>query len=300
MVLISVLLFFLSSGFLVWFFLKNDFSVREHTGALAAAAAFGFLGLCFAIWAELFLSFLTAPNMITGTVLDLFIAGMTIGIIEEIGKFVPLASFIKSKGYFNEHTDGVIYFGIAGLTFGLIENILYATVSRDQFATGDMTGIFRLVVLFFFHAASTGIVGYYFAKAKLRHQSEAKPIIALLVMGFVHGFYDFLLMFVAHKQAGSIFRPSAADETLIMISMVSAFIISALLNTFLFLYFRRARQWDASISMARQSAQNGGISTVPTIQPVMQPAYGQPLAPNQPLAAQPVHVQASQTTTIQH
>ena len=243
--LTSIVLFFASSGLLVWYFLKNDRGAKEPKGALYAAAGFGVLAVVAAVWAELFLP---PPNP-ESTISTLLLAGLAIGIIEESAKFIPLSLFIKNKAYFNEHTDGIIYFGIAGLTFGLIENLVYLFFYKNHLGGGGLTGIFRLIVLFFFHAASTGIVGYYFAKAKIQHQSLVRSVVALVTMALVHGLYDFLFLFAA-RTSDSTYAVSDNASVLIVVALVSGLIISALLNTFLFLYYGRARQWDASIGLS--------------------------------------------------
>jgi RsiW-degrading membrane proteinase PrsW (M82 family) len=242
--LISVLLFVATSALLVWFFVKNDRGPKEPLGALVAAAGFGLVAVALAAWAELL--FLPDPTSNTHTTLTLFFISLMVGSFEELAKFTPLALFIRNKSYFNEHTDGVIYFGIAGLTFGFVENLLYLFFNNE----GGMVGIFRLIILFFFHAAATGIVGYYFAKAKIQHRSLLKPILALATLTVVHGIYDFLFFYASSSAQRGYASFSENTLALIALATVSGLVISALLNTFLFLYYRRAKQWDASIGLA--------------------------------------------------
>jgi RsiW-degrading membrane proteinase PrsW (M82 family) len=282
--LISILLFLASSWFLVWYFLKNDHGDKEPRGALFAAFGFGVLAVVAAIWAELFLPNPTNPRT---TLLTLLLVSLAVGIIEESAKFTPLALFIRNKSYFNEHTDGVIYFGIVGLTFGLLENLFYLFFYKSHLGGSQLTGIFRLIILFFFHAASTGIVGYYFAKAKIHRQSLLRPIVALVTLALVHGLYDFLFFYAAHTYQSS-YALSDNSSALIVVAMVGGLIISALLNTFLFLYYGRARQWDASI----------GLSSDPKLGNVA--SYGQPPAPLPSIpqiATQPVPATTAQAPT---
>lgn len=244
--LVSLLLFLLSSGLLVWYFLRGDHGPKERKSALLVAAGFGVLGIIVAVGLELLLPNPTSPTI---TVPLLFLICLAVGIIEESAKFIPLALFIRKKSYFNEHTDGIIYFGIAGLTFGLIENLTYLFVYKNRLGGSELTGIFRLVVLFFFHAASTGIVGYYFAKAKIHQQSMIRPILALGTLAIFHGTYDFLFFFAATAYRNS-YLISQNTALLVIVALVAGLIMSALLNTCLFLYYRRARQWDVSIGLA--------------------------------------------------
>ncbi len=290
LVLISIALFVLSSVFLVWYLLAHDHGPKEPKSGLLAAVGFGVLAVMAAAWAEYV--FMRMDPSETTVPIVLFGLAMLVGIIEELSKFGPLALFIRNKPYFNEHTDGIIYFGIVGLTFGLLENIVYAVVYSKSLEGGQLTGITRLFVLLFFHAATTGIVGYYYAKAKIQKQSIIKPLIALFIFATIHGVYDFMFFFSASSYSASSGEIDDNKAVLIILAIVSGFIISALLNTFLFLYYRRAQQWDASI----------GLAIDPKLTP--QTTYSQPLTaqttvnsalPAQPMAPAPTPLQAPVT-----
>lgn len=184
--LITVLVFIGFAAFLAWYLIAHDHGEKEPIGALWAAFGFGFLGAVLAGFLEAVVIpkqyAASGPQGISG---GLIVAALGIGIIEEACKFVPLALFLYRKRYFNEHTDGVIYFALAGLGFGVPENILYTL----QF--GVHTGITRLVFTPFFHAAVTGMVGYYLAKKKLQNRSIWIVVAALGAAAFLHGLYDF-------------------------------------------------------------------------------------------------------------
>ena len=65
------------------------------------------------------------------------------------------------------------------------ENILYTL------HYGVSTGVGRLVITPLFHAAITGIVGYFFIRHKLGGGSVWRVFWALLVAIVLHGLYDF-------------------------------------------------------------------------------------------------------------
>jgi RsiW-degrading membrane proteinase PrsW (M82 family) len=182
--LILVIFTLVTSG-LAWYFIKHDHGEREPIGALWLAAGLGLLGGVAAAFLENAL--LPTKNLQPGTALvALFIASMGVGVIEEACKFLPLAVHLYPKRYFNEHTDGVIYFAIAGLGFGLPENILYSL----QF--GSSVGLSRVILTPFFHAATTGMVGYFLAKSKLGGYGWHKTVpLALAFAMVLHGMYDF-------------------------------------------------------------------------------------------------------------
>jgi protease PrsW len=182
--IIIVFIFVAMNIGLVTLMLRGDKGEKEPIGALWIAAGFGFLGVILAILLETKLIPLNDLKS-TAPVGAMFFSSMGVGMIEEACKFLPLAIFIYHKRYFNEHTDGIIYFAIAGLAFGLPENILYTV----QFGTS--AGFTRLILTPFFHAAVTGMVGYYLIKIKLAGKSPFNIIPFLLLAMLLHGLYDF-------------------------------------------------------------------------------------------------------------
>lgn len=182
-----VLVFIILSVFFVYFLLKNDKGTKEPVLALWAAAAFGVIGIVIAIILE---SKFIPGNLLnnTGISTKLFSKTMTVGLIEESCKFIPLAIFIFKRKFFNEHTDGIIYFAIAGLAFGLPENILYTLTY------GTRIGLTRIILDTVFHASLTGMVGYFLANYKVENKSPFKVIPFLIGAIIIHGLYDFGLL----------------------------------------------------------------------------------------------------------
>lgn len=171
---------------LAWYLLANDRGPKEPVVALWAAAGFGLAGAVMAIFLNAFIpSFdllVVAPHS------HILLAALGVGLIEEGCKFLPLALWIYRKPYFNEHTDGVIYFALAGLAFGLPENILYTM----QYGSDAVAG--RLFLTPFFHAAITGLVGYWLARTKLSGRPAAWAALPFLAAVGLHGLYDFGLV----------------------------------------------------------------------------------------------------------
>jgi RsiW-degrading membrane proteinase PrsW (M82 family) len=186
--LLAILLVFIGlSVALAWFLIAHDRGEREPVGALWIALGLGFLG---AIAAGLIENFLIPERNLKPEApqLTILVAALGVGLIEEACKFVPLAMYLYKKRYFNEHTDGVIYFAIAGLGFGLPENLLYTL----QF--GSSTGIGRVLLTPFFHAATTATVGYFLAKGKVAGRPLYRVWPVLLAAMVLHGLYDFGLI----------------------------------------------------------------------------------------------------------
>jgi len=128
-VYLIILTFIALGSLLVGYLLHHDHGRHLPIESLWVAFGFGVLGMILAGFLErlvLPLQFMISPaNVSLGNRLWI---SLVVGALEEIAKFVPLALYVYRKPYFKEHTDGVIYFAICGLTFGLGANILY-TVS---------------------------------------------------------------------------------------------------------------------------------------------------------------------------
>lgn len=184
--LIILSLFVLTATWLARWFIKHDKGQPEPRRALWKAF---FIGVGAMIAAGILESILIKDDI---TNPDLFFSAhtllkdfMLVGIIEEAVKFVPLLLWLWRKPFFNERTDGVIYFALGGLGFGFAENILYTL------ADGAGTGIGRLIIVSFFHAALTGAAGYFVARAKIKSMSKWSILAPLAAVMLLHGLYDF-------------------------------------------------------------------------------------------------------------
>ncbi len=231
---IIILSFIALASLLVWYFLHHDHGRKLPIESLWIAFGFGVLGIILAGFLELKLfprEFWTSPLNVSFSDRLLFFLG--VGVLEEAVKFIPLALFIWKKPYFKEHTDGIIYFAICGLTFGLGENILYTL------SFGAKVGIARLLITPFLHAATTGILGYYLVGAKIDHSYRNKLILACVAIPLMHGLYDFGLY--------------SGVAQMVVFSLM----ITLLLTMGLFLYFMQANDLDkAAMVRATTSTPN--------------------------------------------
>jgi RsiW-degrading membrane proteinase PrsW (M82 family) len=223
--LLILLIFILIVVGVTWFLLSRDRGSREPVGALWGAGGFGILGFILALILEN--RFLTVDDTSLshhlGTALITFLA---VGIIEEAVKFAPLALFIFKKPHFNEHTDGIIYFALCGLSFGLFENIGYTL------GYGSGVGLSRILLVPFFHAATTGIAGYYLARAKVEHKPWTTCLLPLSALAVLHGLYDFGL--------------SSGVPVLLVLSLMT----TLLFTIGLFLYYMRAGELDKAMGLS--------------------------------------------------
>lgn len=222
---IIIIVFFIISIIFVELLLKNDKGEKEPISALWVASGFGVLGIIAASFLESIILNKQSLNPSIGLP-HLFLNTTIVGIIEESFKFLPLAFFIYKRRYFNEHTDGIIYFAIAGLSFGLPENILY-TISY-----GSSAGIGRLILTPLFHAVLTGMVGYFLAKYKIEKKNVLKVIPFFFLAILLHSLYDFGL--------------SSGNSLLITVSIL----ITIILSLYIYFLYLRANDLDREMGLS--------------------------------------------------
>lgn len=175
------------------FFIKNDPGPREPRREIFVAVSFGALSVALAIAFSLVASKLLGQDASGGTIPAASGVGVIVSIfvyasIEELTKFVPIAVYLRKKPFFNEHTDGIIYFATVGLVFGAIENFLYGLSANELGATLVLS---RLIIALFFHGALTSIAGYFYAKAHVRGTSLFMPMAVLFGVSVAHTLYNF-------------------------------------------------------------------------------------------------------------
>lgn len=209
------------ASLLIWYLLRHDHGRQLPVGSLWIASAWGVVAMISAGFLEAVLlphSFTSSPQTMNKGAL--FVCSLAVGLIEEGAKFLPLALFIYKKPYFKEHTDGIIYFAICGLTFAVGENILYTL----QY--GGTIGLSRLILTPFFHATTASILGYYLVSYKINKVGRNRLIAACLAMPLIHGLYDFGLF--------------SLEPALVLMSLV----ITLSMSIAMFLYFGQANDLD--------------------------------------------------------
>ncbi len=188
MLIVTAAMMLALAVFLSVFLVKSERGPKKPIRSIVAALGFGGL----AIAAALALEKRVIPPEAIRQIYDgslplpaLLGISMAIGYIEEAAKFVPLAIFLNDKKYFTKHIDGVIYFAFSGLAFSMVENAYFLRILNPS------VGLLRIVLLLFFHPATSAIVGYYFARFALDKRSLWNVALALAVVSVLHGLYNF-------------------------------------------------------------------------------------------------------------
>lgn len=226
MIIVAFVLFAAAVYLFIHLIVKRDHGHKEPVAALFFAMGYGVLAVVLAS----ILNNLLVPSEVIESVGGqdsqalpvgvLAFSALAVGVVEESVKAIPLALFIYKKRYFNELTDGIIYFGIVGLTFGIIEDIMYTL----EFGGG--VGIMRIIFLPYLHAGLTILFGFCLAQKKVLNRSWMLPAFGLASAILIHALYDFFAFL--NKPVGIIF----------------VLIITVAVNTALFVLFRRAQRAD--------------------------------------------------------
>lgn len=196
MVIFAILLGVLPS--LIWliFFLKEDV-YPEPKGMLAKVFIWGsiaaFMALIFQYFFQDILGFFKISEYT-------FTSFFVLAAIEEVLKFAVVYAAINKSKYFDEPIDAMIYMITAALGFAALENIFLALGNLSENGLIS-SGIFTILTMRFIgatllHALSSGIVGYYWIKAKIFK--------GIVIATFLHAVFNYLILMFNNTSALSI------------------------------------------------------------------------------------------------
>lgn len=121
---------------------------------------------------------------------DFLYCTITIGMVEEFVKLIPLLIILRFKRIVNEPFDYLFYASVSALGFAFIENVLY--IERSNFTAINA----RLVMSTVAHMTFSSVIGYAFMKMSYTKSSKKWIFIfgGFLLAATMHGFYDFWLI----------------------------------------------------------------------------------------------------------
>ncbi len=218
------------TGIAIWlyrYFARNERGSKEPVSELRKACFFGVLAVLFAGYINAW----HTPDSVFDTIelqpiATVFRAALLVGINEELLKFVPLAIYIRNRKNFNELTDGIVYFALAGMWFGVLENITYTL----QYGAG--VGLMRAALMPFLHAAFTALAGIGLVRYKFVTKRVTTIFWWLGLAIAAHALYDFLLFYGAP------------------ITVISGIAFGLALNWSLFYMYRRMQRVDKTLGNA--------------------------------------------------
>lgn len=127
-----------------------------------------------------------SEESVAGTLIFAFVG---IALMEELPKFLCLRIGFFPRTFFDEPLDGIVYAGMIGMGFAMVENLLYA------FEHGMGTTILRAFTAVPAHGVFAVLMGYYMGLAKFDTTNHALLMRkSLLWAVLIHGLYDFFLI----------------------------------------------------------------------------------------------------------
>ncbi|MBD3638357.1 MAG: PrsW family intramembrane metalloprotease [Crocinitomicaceae bacterium] len=119
---------------------------------------------------------------------DLMYITVSVGMVEEFVKILPLLIMIKFTKAVNEPFDYILYAAIGALGFAFMENVQYYYESPYNISI-------RGFYCYLGHMSFSALIGYGLMLAKYRGYNKYLMFsVFFLVAAFMHGFYDFWLI----------------------------------------------------------------------------------------------------------
>ena len=169
------------------FFLKEDYRRPEPKKMIIFAfllgAAFTFLAFYFEVLADSWFKKIGIPEYSSPYF-------FSFSLIEEVLKFLAVFWFIRKSKFFDEPIDVMVYIITVSLGFAAVENVA-AAVKTGSLAFETTT--LRFIGATLLHTLSSGLLGYYWAKAMSLNKKW------LLLTGFalatvLHTAFNFLII----------------------------------------------------------------------------------------------------------
>ncbi len=183
MFFLALILDFAAIALLLLFLIKLDHGAKASASDIAIIFAMSVPAVIIAALVEP----LIIPNLNPTSNLLGLATFLSVGIVEESVKSIPVLILIWKRRFFRDYTGGIIYFALSGQAFSLLEDLGYLV------GHGGKVGVFRILLDPFFHATTCAVFGFTVAHVKL---GRGKPWV--LIGGFsagviMHCMYDFLI-----------------------------------------------------------------------------------------------------------
>lgn len=120
---------------------------------------------------------------------------LIIGVIEEYVKYIAVKLLILGKHDFDEPVDAMIYMMTAALGFAALENALFIlpVIHQDVLVGLGITAN-RFLGANLLHALSSGIVGFFLARAWFLPQRRHFVALGILIAAMLHALFNSLIL----------------------------------------------------------------------------------------------------------
>ncbi len=126
-----------------------------------------------------------------------------IALIEEYIKYLPVKFFILGRPDFDEPIDAMVYMMTAALGFAALENALFLIpLFHDSFLSGIQVTANRFLGANLLHALSSGIVGFFLARAWFSHYRHHFLWLGILLAAILHTAFNYFILIMETSSQG--------------------------------------------------------------------------------------------------
>ena len=206
---LNIFLAFIPPVLWLLFYLRED-RHPEPKLLLLLTFAGGMASAFLAMAAELFVLGKNGIAMgLVGMATTPFLFFLVIGLVEEYAKYLPVKFLVVNKSDFDEPVDAMIYMMTAALGFAAMENALFILpfffgVVQDIISVLPLTQENLLLSLDvtanrflganLLHALSSGIVGFFLARAWFHPRRHHFVAIGILTATLLHALFNYLIL----------------------------------------------------------------------------------------------------------
>ena len=127
-----------------------------------------------------------------------------IAVIEEYVKYLPVKFFILGRKDFDEPIDAMVYMMTAALGFAALENALFLIpLFHDSFLSGIQVTANRFLGANLLHALSSGIVGFFLARAFFSHYRHHFLTLGILLASILHTAFNYFILIMETSSQGT-------------------------------------------------------------------------------------------------
>ncbi len=183
---------------LIWlfFFLKEDVHPEPRKLLLYAFAIGAIISLPVLATQIIFQG---AHNFFPPLLKTTLVLVLGLAFIEEIFKFLAAYWAINDKSAFDEPVDAMIYMITAALGFATIENIFiigntFDLLNKEILGSTLSTILLRFVGATFLHTLASGLLGYYWARGRIKKAVGASLTIGIVLATALHAVFNYLIL----------------------------------------------------------------------------------------------------------
>ena len=222
-----LLLAFLPPIFWLLFYLRED--RHPEPKRLLLAAFLG--GMASAVLAVILEIIAVGKNgalaLDSQTLSQILLVFLVIALIEEYVKYLPIRLLILRRRDFDEPVDAMIYMMTSALGFAALENALFLLpLLRQDIFTGLQISGNRFLGANLLHALSSGILGFFLARAWFHPHRKHFVALGVLVASLFHAAFNTLILV----------REGASQGTLYLVLLL------AIMATMVFIDFERLKK----------------------------------------------------------